>query len=252
MEGSSHSSVPITISEIQAAQSPKLILEVIESSSFSAGKIIAITALGIEGSTRGKNDGKVYLGTGSQEAGKAINDLVLPQEEGLGRRHFMFRYNPSMLSYFIKDLGDGSGTFVRVKAPLILKQGYIVSFGDSHLIVQLDEDTTTKITLRFVEGPKASQTFTFTETDSPIRIGRMADCSIMFDDTSLSRYQTMMTFVEGSWRLEDGDGTKSSTNGTWLYVDDYFKVHDGMVFKAGQSLFSVRSSQCKLEWPKSS
>ena len=40
-----------------------------------------------------------------------------------------------------------------------------------------------------------------------------------------------------NWVLSDGNGDKASTNGTWLFVDDAFMVHNQMVFKAGQTLF---------------
>ena len=43
-------------------------------------------------------------------------------------------------TYYIRDLGDGSGTFVHLKKPLSLKHGYIISFGDSHMVVQLNLD----------------------------------------------------------------------------------------------------------------
>lgn len=43
----------------------------------------------------------------------------------------------------------------------------------------------------------------------------------------------MIQEVNGSWILKDGTGDKLSTNGTWLFVDELFKVFDGMVFKAG-------------------
>lgn len=29
-------------------------------------------------------------------------------------------------------------------------------------------------------------------------------------------------FIDGNWVLKDGDGTKLSTNGTWLFVDELF------------------------------
>ena len=39
--------------------------------------------------------------------------------------------------------------------------------------------------------------------------------------------------------LEDGDGRKPSTNGTWVYTEDYLSVSNPMVFKVGSSLFEV-------------
>ena len=40
-------------------------------------------------------------------------------------------------------------------------------------------------------------------------------------------------FLDGNWILKDGDGQKLSTNGTWLFVDELFKIYDNMIFKAG-------------------
>ena len=58
----------------------------------------------------------------------------------------VIKYNMDNKSYYLRDLGDGSGTFVRLDVPLvslayfvdhlqILKHGYIISFGDSHMVV---------------------------------------------------------------------------------------------------------------------
>lgn len=54
---------------------------------------------------------------------------------GIGKRHMVIKYNLDNKSYYLRDLGDGSGTFIRLDNPLILKHGYIVSFGDSHMVV---------------------------------------------------------------------------------------------------------------------
>ena len=47
----------------------------------------------------------------------------------------VIKYNLDDRSYYLRDLGDGSGTFVRIDTPLLLKHGYIISFGDSHMLV---------------------------------------------------------------------------------------------------------------------
>ena len=40
-----------------------------------------------------------------------------------------------------------------------------------------------------------------------MRIGRLADCNIKFDDNSLGRYQCLLLFVEDKgWFAVDGDG----------------------------------------------
>ena len=47
----------------------------------------------------------------------------------------IIKYNISDRGYYIRDLGKGSGTFVRLDPPLTLKNGFIISFGTSHLTV---------------------------------------------------------------------------------------------------------------------
>jgi hypothetical protein len=64
----------------------------------------------------------------------------------------------------------------------------------------------------------------------------MTDCSIRFDDSSLSRYHCFFMYDNG-WYVQDGDGVKISTNGTWLFVEDFFMIFNGMMFKAGETLF---------------
>ena len=32
--------------------------------------------------------------------------------------------------------------------------------------------------------------------------------------------------AKGQWFLKDGDGSKLSTNGTWLFVDELFPIYD--------------------------
>lgn len=86
---------------------------------------------------------------------------------------------------------------------------------------------------------------TFTTRDSPIKIGRIPDCTVWIDDMNLSRCQCIAEYVDNGWVVRDGDGKKASTNGTWyglnrLFADDDYEIFDGMIFKAGQTLFSVR------------
>jgi len=81
----------------------------------------------------------------------------------------------------------------------------------------------------------------FKPENSPVRLGRMADCDIRFDDNSLSRYHCLI-YYDTNWVLKDGDGEKLSTNGTWLFAESFFEVFDGMTFKAAETLFKVELS----------
>lgn len=104
---------------------------------------LEINACGLVGGMRGKSDGCTILGTRSaanllsQNDGKApLNDFEIGAEEtDEGKRHMIIKYNVVDKRYYLRDLGDGSGTFVKIETALVLKNGYIISFGDSHMTV---------------------------------------------------------------------------------------------------------------------
>ena len=52
----------------------------------------------------------------------------------------IIKYNMQEKRYYLRDLGDGSGTFVKIDTPLMLKNGYIISYGDSHMTVNFFQD----------------------------------------------------------------------------------------------------------------
>jgi hypothetical protein len=75
----------------------------------------------------------------------------------------VIKYNEIDKKYYLRDLGDGSGTFIRVDnhKDLILKHGFIVSFGDSHMVIQFSSEFDSKlakviqkISVKFLDGPK--------------------------------------------------------------------------------------------------
>ena len=128
--------VVIPQDEVKKAES--LRIEVIEGPDANRGTALDINAQGLIGSQRNKNDGCTILGSLKQSAkGDVYNDFVIQQDEndGIGDRHLIIKYNMADRQYYIRDLGKGSGTFVRLDVPLTLKNGFIVSFGTSHLTV---------------------------------------------------------------------------------------------------------------------
>lgn len=119
---------------------PKLLITQIEGISVINPVLLRINALGLEGSLRNMQDGITYLGSELREGDRVLNDFVIPEDrDSLGRQHLMIKYNPWTGKYLLKDLGEGSGTFVKVKFQIPVKSGDIVSIGDSHMVILLDQ-----------------------------------------------------------------------------------------------------------------
>jgi hypothetical protein len=81
------------------------------------------------------------------------SSLSIPADAN--KRNFMIKYRLDKQGYYLKDLGEGSGTFVKVDKPIIVSTGFLVSFGDSHLVADTfeDEEGFSHIALKFGEGP---------------------------------------------------------------------------------------------------
>lgn len=220
----------------EKSEIPELDLEVIESSILEAGRVFKIKPDGITGMEVTPIDGSFRFGT--------TNDgrhITLPQEDGMGGSHFSITYNASEAVYFLQDLGEGTGTFMRIDRKLRLMSRYILSFGDTHMGVFVNQlPTSSSVNLRILDGPMSDQQFDFDQNEV-VKIGRTQECQIKFDSTNMSRVQCIVAYsVELGWFIQDGDGNRGSTNGTWLYIDEPFQLIENTVFKAGQTLFLAK------------
>lgn len=118
---------------------PKLQIRITESSVIPVGTILNINPIGLENSKRNKGDFKTFIGSKLMDNGEILNDFVIEESsKGMGKQHLVIKFNTSIQKYSIADLGDGSGTFVRIDSALVLKDGYIISFGNSHMTIHFN------------------------------------------------------------------------------------------------------------------
>lgn len=108
-----------------------------------------------------KKDGCVFFGSSrvderelqlSQGRASVANDVIVndpsleesqQKPEGEEKRNFVIKYKLDRGGYYLKDLGEGAGTFVRVDKPLIVSTGFLISFGDSHMVLDTITDPVT-------------------------------------------------------------------------------------------------------------
>lgn len=191
----------------------RLLLEVRESLQLPAGRTYHLTETGLKDSTRQLMDGKTIIGRDSD----LCDILIAADPKEIGRAHCCINFDTRKRVFHLKDLGDGEGTFMKIEDNVILQNGDMLAFGDSLMSVSVSPNTSeTPISLRFYEGPKAGAVLKYQPGDDVISIGRMRDCSIIIEDSNLSRYQCLITYHDTSgWVLTDGDGSSRSANGTW-------------------------------------
>jgi len=250
---------PVNLSAKLAAVAdlpPVLALKVLSSNALPQGSVLSIGPEGYGESLRGAKDGITYFGckrrekaTGDKQR-SVVNDVLMRvsdaevAEKHRGR-HFEVTYRPERRSYWIRDLGVGFGAFLRLDAPIKLRDNSLLNLGESFIVVNLEPPTDRpRLKLKLFGGPCKGEVFTFAARDyhdSHIHIGRVPTCEIVIDDSLISKCHASMWYQQDGWVACDGDVEKlrSSTNGTWLYLNESCELKHGMVFKASQTLFEV-------------
>ncbi len=63
----------------------------------------------------------------------------------------------------------------------------------------------------------------------------------MLENYAYSRVHTSFYYdnEEKSWYVQDGFENKSSTNGTWIYLDWPWQIDDGVKFRIGSNFLKI-------------
>jgi len=182
------------------------------------------------------------------------NDYVI-NEKILGR-HFQIEHKNDENKYFLLDLGIGFGTFVKIDTPIILKDNHLINIGETFIVVNIMDGNNNiqninneklsvqkynKLQLRLkVFGINNNgEIYFFPYNINSITMGRNKTCNLQILDKLLSKCHCTIKFneSEGFWVLYDGTINNPSTNGSWLYANEYIEIYDKMIFKTNQTTF---------------
>ena len=215
---------------------------------------IEITPLGYTEGKR-KKDGITFFG---YDKDKDDIDIIINPIDGENLddkffgKHFQIKFNPEDLNYYLKDLGHGFGTFIRINDWVEIKNNFLLNIGENYLIFSLikDEDNNDNnnnyfLNIKLFSVSSGQSTFDFKKDNSPITIGRKQENNIYIEDNMLSRIHCTIKNEDNKWYLIDGyinneggnNSIKKSTNGSWIYAFDDTLIYDKMCFKASHYLF---------------
>ena len=186
-----------------------------------------------------------------------LNDFVFPVEEkeennGLYEfPNFAIYYNVSDGNYYIKDFNTGVGALMKIKK-FKMEQNTLINIGSNYLVVYVNKNI---ITIKIFNNntiidskdnkENLGQNYYMKEfqiknnNNTIITIGRSQKCDIVIEDMMLSKMQSYIeqNASEECFYLNDGDGEKESTNGTWVFILNPIKITDNFLFKAEHTLF---------------
>ena len=163
------------------------------------------------------------------------------------------------MHYYLKDLGHGFGTFIKIIKWTELKNNFLLSIGENYIVFTLgleedmiinehtsnkeDEEFNDLINLKIFSGNIRHGKLSFNPKQSPFIIGRSPECEVIIDDSMLSRFHCTVEFKEYKWYIIDGifdknkNEFRNSTNGSWKYAFEDTVITNGMTFKSNHNLF---------------
>jgi pSer/pThr/pTyr-binding forkhead associated (FHA) protein len=236
-------------------------IEVINSWNLPKGLKIHINKDHLQNSLRNINDGKIYFGFQKDliepDNKPYIDYLLLPKDNDYDDKfigiHFQIKYDENNFKYYIKDLGSGYGTFVKLTEPIKIKNNLLINIGETFIVFTINEDKEKRddIILKIFTGNEQSEIFEFNPKKKNIIIGRDINSDVYIEDKMLSRKHCFIYYERNennngggnNWFIKDGDlSGKKSTNDTWIYALEDTLINDQMIFKTNHSLFKCNCS----------
>ena len=226
-------------------------LEILNSWNLPIGLQLHLDEFGLKNSIRNKGDGFTYFGFQTEESLNTepfIDYLLGPKDQEYDEqfvgKHFQIRYDNDTKKYYIKDLGNGFGTFIKLINEQKIKDNLLINIGETYIVFSFNNDNENEIIIKLFSGEEQQNTYTFnSDNQKCIIIGRDSYlCDIIIDDKMLSRVHCCINYKEKGnekgWFIKDGNlEGKKSTNDTWFYSAEETLIYDQMVFKTNHNLF---------------
>ena len=226
-------------------------LEIINSWNLPIGLQLHIDEFGLKNSLRNKGDGITYFGFQTEEGLNSdpyIDYLLGPKEQEYDEqfigKHFLIRFDNDTKRYYIRDLGNGFGTFIKLINEEKIKDNLLINIGETYIVFSFNNDNENELIIKLFTGEEQRNSYSFNcEDQKCILIGRDSSlCDVIIDDKMLSRVHCCIKYKEKEnekgWYLKDGNlQGKKSTNDTWFYSAEETLIYDQMIFKTNHHLF---------------
>ena len=153
-------------------------------------------------------------------------------------------------AYYIQPyLGDGTYNrllFVKLYGgqELVLSNKEVINIGGGIFQINIIDNSSIAITVvSIINDSGVSETVltkrTFDgETTSQISFGRDESCTFAFpNNKNFSRKQAIIFYRNGRWVIKDGNGTRGSTNGSWILGIHPFRISENLIVEILSSKF---------------
>ena len=226
-------------------------LEILNSWNLPIGLQLHLDEFGLKNSIRNKGDGFTYFGFQTEESFNAnpyIDYLLGPKDQEYDEqfigKHFQIRFDNDTKKFYIKDLGNGFGTFIKLINEEKIKDNLLINIGETYIVFSFNDNNENELILKLFTGEEQRNSYIFNcENQKTVIIGRdSSSCDVIIDDKMLSRVHCCINYKENDkekgWYIKDGNlEGKKSTNDTWFYLAEDTLIYDQMIIKTNHNLF---------------
>lgn len=195
---------------------------------------------------------------------------------------FAIYYDIDQNEYYFKYCKKKQDSFypsiilISLKRPLILRKTETITIGNVFFELKTEKSSLIITKFEVTKNGQSRETLHYdSEKTTEITIGRDSKCTIVINNSSLSRVNATIKFFKVSikelllseasnkkklydqlidcdndnqavikyWELYDGSVNKPSTNGLWLFSSHTYLIYDGLVVRLGKSKFIINKHQ---------
>ena len=227
-------------------------LEILNSWNLPIGLQLHLDQYGLKNSIRNEKDSITYFGFQTEEelnTNPCIDYLLDPKDQEYDEqfigKHFQIRFDWYTKKYYIKDLGNGFGTFIKLINEKKIKDNLLINIGETYIVFSFSNENEKELMIKIFTGDEQCNSYLFNmDNQTCIIIGRDSSlCDVLVEDKMLSRIHCCINYKdngknEKGWYITDGNMEgKKSTNDTWFYSAEETLIYDKMIFKTNHILF---------------
>lgn len=227
----------------------KLKLKNIFGDLFKENFVIIINEYGIENFSplRQKYDGITKFGACiyNNENKTPINDFQIFSLEKNIQTLFMIKYDSNKKKYFfISNINNqidfqDLNIFIKLEKSMPINRKYNISLGKVNFSVEQINNYSLEFKLYLENGE--TELYLFDIKKNLIKIGRSKECDIVLKSLEYSRVHTCIYYnqKDNIWYIRDGIGDKTSSNGTWLYINFPWEISYDTKIRIGKNLLEL-------------
>ena len=157
----------------------------------------------------------------------------------------MIKYDSNKKKYFfISNINNqidfqDLNIFIKLEKSLPINRKYNISLGKVNFSVEQINNYSLEFKLYLENGE--TELYLFDIKKNLIKIGRSKECDIVLKSLEYSRVHTCIYYnqKDNIWYIRDGIGDKTSSNGTWLYINFPWEISYDTKIRIGKNLLEL-------------